>query len=251
MPAAALVLIVLLAACGNGPSPTLKALEVEPQGSPPATVQATPTEPPSRFRPEKTAQPGLTVSPTQLPTPHPDTSSWVEQRLEAVVALYRPTPAGEALIRSLDLRQMQGEPGFFGSFGFTSWAGVGEARPIGVMHELGHSYWGGFPVLGRPDLRLERLDGEDVSPALASYHRDILTFMAQPPDAYELLRQRLRNLPELSEANTEPYAAAKGGIVAAIRNQLEIPVKLIGVGEQLDDVEPFDPDTFVEALFAD
>lgn len=144
------------------------------------------------------------MSPTQLPTPHPDTSSWVEQRLEAVVALYRPTPAGEALIRSLDLRQMQGEPGFFGSFGFTSWAGVGEARPIGVMHELGHSYWGGFPVLGRPDLRLERLDGEDVSPALASYHRDILTFMAQPPDAYELLRQRLRNLPELSEANTEP-----------------------------------------------
>ena len=128
----------------------------------------------------------------------------MEQRLDAVVALYRPTQAGEALIRSLDLRQMQGEPGFFGSYGFDSWAGVGEARPMGVMHELGHSYWGGFPVLGRSDLRVKRNDGEDVSSALESYHRDILTFMAQPPDGYEFLRQRLRNLPELSEANTEP-----------------------------------------------
>ena len=99
---------------------------------------------------------------------------------------------------------MQGEPGFFGSFGFDKWAGAGEARPMGVMHELGHSYWGGFPVLGQPELSFERTEGQDVSPALASYHQDILTFMAQPPDAYELLRQRLRNLPDLSQANTEP-----------------------------------------------
>ena len=128
----------------------------------------------------------------------------MEQRIDAVVALYAPTLAGETLIRSLDLRQMQGEPGFFGSFGFASWAGVGEAKLIGVIHELGHSYWGGFPVLGRPDLRVARIEREDVTPALASYHQDILTFMAQPPDAYELLRQRLRDLPELSAANTEP-----------------------------------------------
>ena len=32
---------------------------------------------------------------------------------------------------------MEGEPGFFGSYGFTEWAGVGEASPIGVAHELG------------------------------------------------------------------------------------------------------------------
>ena len=42
---------------------------------------------------------------------------------------------------------------------------------------------------------------------------------------------------------------AKGGIVAAIRNQVQIPVKFIGVGETLDDIEPFEPETFVEALF--
>ena len=121
-----------------------------------------------------------------------------------MVSLYRPTPAGEALLRSLDLRQMQGEPGFFGSYGFEGWAGVGEAKPIGVMHELGHSYWGGFPVIGRPELTWQRRESEEVSPALASYHRDILSFMAQPPDGYEFLRERLRNLPEVSSENTEP-----------------------------------------------
>jgi hypothetical protein len=36
------------------------------------------------------------------------------------------------------------------------------------------------------------------------YHADILAFMAQPPDDYELLRQRLRNLPDLSKDNQEP-----------------------------------------------
>ena len=120
------------------------------------------------------------------------------------MALYRPTSAGAALLRSLDMRQMKGEPGFFGSYGFDSWAGVGEAKQVGVMHELMHSYWGGFPVIGRPDLGWERQEGKNIAPALASYHRDILAFMAQPPDDYEMLRQRLRNLPGLSGDNTEP-----------------------------------------------
>jgi len=44
---------------------------------------------------------------------------------------------------------------------------------------------------------------------------------------------------------------AKGGIVAAIHKELGIPVKFIGIGETPDDVEPFDPETFVEALFAE
>ena len=43
---------------------------------------------------------------------------------------------------------------------------------------------------------------------------------------------------------------AKGGIVLAIRDELGVPVKLIGVGETPDDVEPFDPDAFIEAMFA-
>jgi len=42
---------------------------------------------------------------------------------------------------------------------------------------------------------------------------------------------------------------AKGGIVVAIREELDIPVKFIGVGETPDDVEPFDPEKFVEVMF--
>ena len=43
---------------------------------------------------------------------------------------------------------------------------------------------------------------------------------------------------------------AKGGIVVAIRDEVNLPVKFVGIGEQPDDVEPFDPDSFVEALFS-
>ncbi|HVP09672.1 MAG TPA: signal recognition particle-docking protein FtsY [Phycisphaerae bacterium] len=45
--------------------------------------------------------------------------------------------------------------------------------------------------------------------------------------------------------------SAKGGIVVGIRDQLNVPVKFVGLGEQIDDIEPFDPETFVEALFAE
>ena len=44
---------------------------------------------------------------------------------------------------------------------------------------------------------------------------------------------------------------ARGGIVVAIREELDVPVKLIGVGERPEDVQPFDPDRFVEAMFAE
>jgi len=43
---------------------------------------------------------------------------------------------------------------------------------------------------------------------------------------------------------------AKGGIVIAIRNQVNIPVKFVGLGESPEDIEPFDPERFVEALFS-
>jgi fused signal recognition particle receptor len=43
---------------------------------------------------------------------------------------------------------------------------------------------------------------------------------------------------------------AKGGVVIAVRDQLGLPVKFIGVGETPDDIQPFDPDAFVDALFA-
>jgi fused signal recognition particle receptor len=43
--------------------------------------------------------------------------------------------------------------------------------------------------------------------------------------------------------------SAKGGIVFAVETELGIPVKLIGIGESIGDLIPFDPDDFVDALF--
>jgi len=42
---------------------------------------------------------------------------------------------------------------------------------------------------------------------------------------------------------------ARGGVVIAIRDAINIPVKLVGTGETMEDLEPFDPESFVEAMF--
>ncbi len=44
--------------------------------------------------------------------------------------------------------------------------------------------------------------------------------------------------------------SAKGGIVVGIRDELSVPVKFVGLGETPADIEPFDPATFMEALFS-
>ncbi len=43
---------------------------------------------------------------------------------------------------------------------------------------------------------------------------------------------------------------AKGGVIFAIAKELQLPVRFIGVGEQIDDLRPFDRDQFIDALFA-
>jgi fused signal recognition particle receptor len=50
---------------------------------------------------------------------------------------------------------------------------------------------------------------------------------------------------------TKLDGTAKGGITLAIANELEIPVKLIGVGERLEDLRPFDPEQFARALLTE
>ncbi|MEJ7427797.1 signal recognition particle-docking protein FtsY, partial [Staphylococcus haemolyticus] len=50
---------------------------------------------------------------------------------------------------------------------------------------------------------------------------------------------------------TKLDGTAKGGIVLAIRNELKIPVKYVGLGEKLDDLQPFNPESYVYGLFAD
>jgi fused signal recognition particle receptor len=50
---------------------------------------------------------------------------------------------------------------------------------------------------------------------------------------------------------TKLDGTAKGGIVFAIADQLKIPVRFIGTGERADDMAPFDPEAFVDALFSE
>ena len=50
---------------------------------------------------------------------------------------------------------------------------------------------------------------------------------------------------------TKLDGTAKGGVVLAIKEELDVPVKFIGVGEQIDDLQPFDPEEFAKALFID
>ncbi len=48
---------------------------------------------------------------------------------------------------------------------------------------------------------------------------------------------------------TKLDGTARGGVVLTIKNELKLPVKFIGVGEGLDDLQPFDPDAFARSLF--
>jgi fused signal recognition particle receptor len=47
---------------------------------------------------------------------------------------------------------------------------------------------------------------------------------------------------------TKLDGTAKGGIVVAVQRELGVPVKLVGLGEGLDDLAPFEPATFVDAI---
>ena len=48
---------------------------------------------------------------------------------------------------------------------------------------------------------------------------------------------------------TKLDGTARGGVVLAINNELDVPVKFVGVGEQIDDLQPFDADAFASAMF--
>ncbi|MNO09607.1 Signal recognition particle receptor FtsY [compost metagenome] len=49
---------------------------------------------------------------------------------------------------------------------------------------------------------------------------------------------------------TKLDGTAKGGIVVAIRQEMNLPVKLVGLGEKMEDLQTFDSQQFVHALFA-
>jgi len=68
-------------------------------------------------------------------------------------------------------------------------------------------------------------------------------------NAIQQAKQFNAAIPVDNIALTKLDGTAKGGVVIAINRQLDIPVKYIGVGEALDDLQEFDPKEFAEALF--
>ncbi|MBR5420036.1 MAG: signal recognition particle-docking protein FtsY [Lachnospiraceae bacterium] len=66
--------------------------------------------------------------------------------------------------------------------------------------------------------------------------------------------QQARDFNEVADLDgiilTKMDGTAKGGIAVAIQSELKIPVKYIGVGERIEDLQKFDPDAFVDALFS-
>ena len=50
---------------------------------------------------------------------------------------------------------------------------------------------------------------------------------------------------------TKLDGTAKGGIIVAIKSALDVPIRFIGVGEQVDDLQPFVPEDFADALFGE
>jgi fused signal recognition particle receptor len=66
--------------------------------------------------------------------------------------------------------------------------------------------------------------------------------------------QQARVFKEATDINgivlTKLDGTAKGGVIISIQEELGVPVKYIGVGEEVEDLQAFDPARFVEALFA-
>lgn len=98
---------------------------------------------------------------------------------------------------------------------------------------------------------------------LAKVHRVLARELPGAPHEVLLVLDATTGQNALSQAKTFGQSAgvtglvltkldgtAKGGIVIAIRNELNIPVKYVGLGEKMDDLQRFDPEQFVHALFA-
>ena len=211
--------VVALSACGEDESPP---------SPPPVTPEVATAQPtPSATPVPATSSPQSPTTPSPTPAPAftaPQTEEqWVGERLAVVATLYDLSDEDRDLLDRLDVRQMRGQPGFFGSYGYKSWTGVGEAKPSTIMHELGHAYWGAFPVTGLPGLSWEPREGQPLSPAMERYHQDVLDFMRQPPGHYELFRSRLRNIPELSEDKLDGlFHSVEADVVYDVGGDLEL-----------------------------
>ena len=100
------------------------------------------------------------------------------------------------------------------------------------------------PVAGRSDVGPVHPVFERTAENLLGFQGDFLErWLAGDAVAAEAVEDALWTV------SVERAPAAPQRIVLAIRQQMNLPVKYVGVGEQVDDLELFDPDAFVDALF--
>jgi len=98
---------------------------------------------------------------------------------------------------------------------------------------------------------------------LSKVHRVLVSQLGRPLDEVLLVLDATTGQNGLSQARlfreavpvsgialTKLDGTAKGGVIVAIAEELKVPVKLVGVGEQVDDLQDFDPEAFAEALLA-
>ena len=150
--------------------------------------------------------------------------------------------------RALRLRHRQGRPG----------GRPGQRRPRRLRPGPG-------PRRGRPDRRHRRPAAHPVAPdaragedppgrrPARSPARPTRSCWCSTPPTARTRSARPRSSPRSIGCTgvilTKLDGTAKGGVVVAVRQAMNLPVKFIGVGEGLDDLQPFDADTFVESLF--
>ena len=69
-------------------------------------------------------------------------------------------------------------------------------------------------------------------------------------NAFEQAKQFINATEVTSLAITKLDGTAKGGVLLGISDQFQIPVRFIGVGEGIDDLQEFDPQNFIQTLFS-
>ncbi len=95
--------------------------------------------------------------------------------------------------------------------------------------------------------KIHRVLGKQIEGAP---HEVLLTLDATTGQNAVIQARRFKEAVEVTGlVLTKLDGTAKGGVVVAINRELNLPVRYIGVGEQLDDLQEFDPETFAEALF--
>ena len=195
---------IALLACSGGDESTPP--QTSPQAAPASIPGATADSTPESTQVTIEAADDLAVSTSQSP--------WAQDRIRALTEIWDYSPEGLIWLQTYDFRQMEAQPTWFGSTGFKGWAGAGQAIPRTIMHEMSHSFWGVFGVDGSPGLEWTSPIAGRPSEGIAMYRADLERFMAQPPDRFEPLRDRFRNLPNLTlEEDSDLYHFGEADLI--------------------------------------